>query len=173
MMITMTYVQKWKYGYRVRKLIPVQARPAFGGKVVFLQTLKTKDPAEANRRAIPVLARLQELIDQALRGKQVWTPDRLNFFCKRFEFITDLLTKSRFRGHAFDSRQRFEDELDWFIRENLWAITETNPLQEKPPELCQLDRDTFRTYIEQQHRGQLWPGQPGSAPAETRSTRSR
>ena len=55
-MVAMSFVQKNpKSGvYRVRRLIPVDARMAFEGRKVFLKSLGTRDAQEAKRLALPV-----------------------------------------------------------------------------------------------------------------------
>jgi hypothetical protein len=63
-MVAMSFVQKNpKSGvYRVRRLIPVDARMAFEGRKVFLKSLGTRDAQEAKRLALPVLVELDQRI---------------------------------------------------------------------------------------------------------------
>ena len=51
--------------WRVRIEVPPHLRPRLAGKTSYTKTLNTKDEAEARRRAPPVQATFQRLIDQA------------------------------------------------------------------------------------------------------------
>lgn len=68
----MPYLQLWKGNWRVRKPIPKSVQAVIGRGQYLTRALGTPERAEADRLAIPVIAKFQDIIERAERGD--WPP---------------------------------------------------------------------------------------------------
>ncbi len=137
-MACMSFVQKHpKSGvYRVRRKIPPDARMAFGGRKIFLQSLGTKDPLEAKRLALPVLVELDKRIAQAQSQGGFWARHVRGHYLSEFAQWAGL-TLPTDAPWFFDSQPEFRAKLQEFFRAKL-------PLS-RPDQL------EFQQYVEANH----------------------
>lgn len=63
-----TYLAKRGATYYFRRAIPVELRPAFGGRAEFMLSLRSKDRAEAKLRIPAHTAETDKLLSDAMRS---------------------------------------------------------------------------------------------------------
>jgi hypothetical protein len=61
----MRHVQFWHGTYRVRKPVPRALQAIFGRGAYLTESLRTADERESDKRALPVLAKFQAMLDDA------------------------------------------------------------------------------------------------------------
>jgi integrase len=146
-MACMSFVQKHpKSGvYRVRRKIPPDARMAFGGRKIFLQTLGTKDALEAKRLALPVLVELDRRIAQAQTQGGFWATHDLDVYLDRFEKFTGLNQEDTISFEVINETGGFDFPTEAEFQKALGVFYQFESVLAKP------DQMQFRQYFESKH----------------------
>jgi integrase len=157
-MACMGFVQKHpKSGvYRVRRKIPPDARMAFGGRKIFLQSLGTKDPLEAKRLALPVLVELDRKIAHAQTQGGFWATHDLGLYLGKFKVFAGLNQEETISFEEINRTGGFDFPSEQEFLKSLLAFCQSHSVLAKP------DQWQFRQYVETKRRYTVGQPEPRS-----------
>jgi hypothetical protein len=138
--------------------IPADARAVFGGRRELLKSLDTKDPDQAKRQSLAVIADFQAQIDRARSGQVFWQSHHMPSYLGKFSGWSGWQLKQWNARWLYDSRDEFVADLARFIQAELSGLS-------------QADQDEFRKYVEGKEADRLFPDVPKTAPQPTNQIR--